>query len=101
MSCMGGCLCACGALCVVYVRKAAQTRIILTHVITTLVFQVGELKIMVRSKMTAQPDMLLLIHSDAAKSIHNYLCILFDKWEGMVKTREKWEVNEARTKGRK
>ena len=61
----------------------------------------GELKIMVRSKMTAQPDMLLLIHSDAAKSIHNYLCILFDKWEGMVKTREKWEVNEARTKGRK
>ena len=63
--------------------------------------EVGELKILVRSKPTIAPDMLLLLHSDAAKSIHNYLCILFDKWEGMVKTREKWEVEEARKKGRK
>ena len=63
--------------------------------------EVGELKILVRSKPAVAPDMLLLLHSDAAKSIHNYLCILFDKWEGMVKTRDTYELQEARKKGHK
>jgi hypothetical protein len=34
------------------------------------------------------------VSSEAAKSIHNYLCIMFDKWGNMVRTRAKWEIEE-------
>ena len=36
----------------------------------------------------------IIVSSEAAKSIHNYLCIMFDKWGNMVRTRAKWEIEE-------
>ena len=54
----------------------------------------GTLSIYLRRKPSGPPTQCMIVQSEAAKSIHNYLCIMFDKWGNMVRTRAKWEIEE-------
>ena len=58
------------------------------------VTEAGQLTIYLRKKPSGPPVQAMMMTSEAAKSIHNYLCIMFDKWGNMVRTRAKWEIEE-------
>jgi hypothetical protein len=48
-----------------------------------------------RSTVDGPAESTVMIVSDAAKSIHNMMCVLFDKQKWQVRTRAKWEIEEA------
>ena len=54
----------------------------------------GQVTMFIKSKPDRPADCTMVVVSFAAKSIHNYLCIMFDKWGNMVRTRAKWEIEE-------
>ena len=55
----------------------------------------GVLMLHLRSTVDGPAESTVMIVSDAAKSIHNMMCVLFDKQKWQVRTRAKWEIEEA------
>ena len=54
----------------------------------------GFVLLFVTSKHDEHADQVVMLVRDAAKAIHNYLCILYDKQNKMVATRSKTEIED-------
>ena len=63
--------------------------------------EAGQLTLFVRSKPHGHADAVIVVLSEAAKSIHNYFCVLHGVQDNMVTTRTKEEMMTANKKNRR
>ena len=54
----------------------------------------GRITIFLRHRLTDPPTGVVQIESEAAKAIHNMMCVLYEKYDRRVKTRAAWEIKE-------